>query len=183
MDLRLPHRLSYTEFTNGDLAAKFNRKVAKLNANVVHLCASQGVAPTFLQPRKTVPNLLMLFDPSAADLGRRGPFEVSMQLAKSMEDSIEKDLVIFDSGDDRSLSDSEGWSDSFPSDWENVQRGALLEEYSLHEMTNQQQQSYYQQSSMGGYDSFARSRNNPTTASISGGLVNSVTSFFRGWRK
>lgn len=162
-----------------DLTNKFNRKVAKLNANIVHLCASQGIPPSFLQPRKTIPNLLLLFDPNNADLGRRGPFEVSFQLAKSMEDSIEKDLVIFD--EDRSESDSD-FNDSFPSDWENVQRGALLEEYGLHEMTSQQ--SYCQQSVVNPYDSFARSRmNNANTQSISGGLVSSVTSFFRGWRK
>ncbi len=112
---------------------------------------------------------------------RRGPFEVSFQLAKSMEDSIERDLVIFE--EDRSESDSSDWNDSFPSDWENVQRGALLEEYGLHEMTNQQ--SYCQSSVVNPYqaDSFSRSRINPATASVTGGLVSSVTSFFRGWRK
>ncbi|CAL8080373.1 unnamed protein product [Orchesella dallaii] len=176
LDLRLPHRLSYTEFANGDLATKFNRKVAKLNANIVHLCASQGIAPTFLHPRQTISNLLLLFDPEHADLGRRGPFEVSIQLAKSMEDSIEKDLVIFE--EDRSESDSD-WNDSFPSDWENVQRGAI-EEFSLQEMTNQ---SYCQSVSTYQTDSFARSRNATTASMMTGGLVSSVTSFFRGWRK
>lgn len=108
---------------------------------------------------------------------RRGPFEVSFQLAKSMEDSIEKDLVIFE--EDRSDTDSD-WNDSFPSDWENVQRGAILEEYGLQEMTNQQS---FSQSVLNPYhDSFARSRN-ITTTSVTGGLVSSVTSFFRGWRK
>lgn len=101
---------------------------------------------------------------------------MSTQLAKSMEDSIEKDLIIFE--DDRSESDSE-WNDSFPSDWENVQRGAL-EEYGLYEMSSQQS---YCQSIVSNYqtDSFSRSRNN--TVSMTGGLVSSVTSFFRGWRK
>jgi hypothetical protein len=61
----------FSEFTNGDLnGGKFNRKVAKLNANVIHLCASQGVHPSYLQPRKTLSNLLLLFDPAQADLGR-----------------------------------------------------------------------------------------------------------------
>lgn len=81
-----------SEFRNGDLVnGKFNKKVAKLNANVIHLCSSQGIHlllllfiysfcklffdskgihATSLQPRKTISNLLLLFDPEQADLGR-----------------------------------------------------------------------------------------------------------------
>jgi len=71
LDLRLPHRLSFSEFTNGDLlGSKFTRKVAKLNANIIHLCGSQGIPSSFLEPRRTISNLLLLFDPEISDLGR-----------------------------------------------------------------------------------------------------------------
>jgi beclin 1-associated autophagy-related key regulator len=63
--------LFHSEFTIGDLmGGKFNRKVAKLNANVIHLCASQGIPPNFIQPRRTIPNLLLLFDDALSELGR-----------------------------------------------------------------------------------------------------------------
>lgn len=102
---------------------------------------------------------------------RRGPFEVAIQLAKSMEDSIEKDLVIYD----EDSSDSDECGDYFPSDWETVHRGAVTEEMSqLQCMTRQQS---YMQSTMDS-ESFLRSR---TQAGIASNLVSSVTSFFRGW--
>ncbi|CAG7718466.1 unnamed protein product [Allacma fusca] len=175
LDLRLPHRLSYSEFSVGCLAnRKFNRKVAKLNANIVHLCTSQGVPASYLQPRKTISNLLLLFDSSlvgVCQLGTRGPFEVAIQLARSMEESMEKDLVIYE--EDSSESDNE-YNDYFPSDWETVHRGSITEEMSqLQYMTRQP--SYMQSVDS---DSFIRSR---TSSSIAGNLVSSVTSFFRGW--
>jgi len=62
---------SSSEFSNGDLVGKkFNRKVAKLNANIIHLCSSQNVGPSYLYPRQTLPNLLYIFEPDFADLGR-----------------------------------------------------------------------------------------------------------------
>jgi len=109
---------------------------------------------------------------------RRGPFEVGSQLAKSMEESIEKDLVIYEEDSSESEAD---WSDSnFPSDWENVQRGTITEEMSAQNMTAHNNQSYSQSMSPSSpthyqSESFTRSR-----ASISGGLMSSVISFFKG---
>ncbi|XP_021963931.1 beclin 1-associated autophagy-related key regulator isoform X2 [Folsomia candida] len=176
LDLRLPHRLSYSEFRNGDLVnGKFNKKVAKLNANVIHLCSSQGIHATSLQPRKTISNLLLLFDPEQADLGR-GPFEVASQLAKSMEDSIEKDLVIYEEG---SCDSDTEWNDStFPSDWETINRAAVCEEFSLQEMKAAECASPTLSFTT---DSFYRSSSANSLAGT--GLLSSVTSFFRGWNK
>jgi len=207
----LTFRFFRSEFTNGDLiGGKFHRKVAKLNANIIHLCASQGVLHNHIQPRRTVPNLLLLFDSCFADLGRwvkanfpqnqflsnsecmeqrvnnrkclfffssRGPFEVASQLAKSMEQSIEKDLVIYEEDSSESEAD---WSESnFPSDWENVQRGTITEEMSAESMTAHNNQSYFQSSYQQNSDIFLRSR---STASTGGaGIISSVTSFFKGW--
>jgi hypothetical protein len=95
-----------------------------------------------------------------------------------MEESIEKDLVIFEEDSSESEAD---WSDSnFPSDWENVQRGTITEEMSAQNMTAHNNQSYFQSvapSSLTHYQShsFTRSR-----ASTTGGLVSSVISFFKG---
>lgn len=172
---------------------------------MIHLCSSQGIHATSLQPRKTISNLLLLFDPEQADLGRlvklciktkykplfvqhpviyhffpvcrRGPFEVASQLAKSMEDSIEKDLVIYE---EPGNSDSDpDWNDStFPSDWETINQAAICEEFSLQEMKAAECASPTLSFTSG---SIYRSSSNN---SLSGtGLFSSVTSFFRGWNK
>lgn len=96
-----------------------------------------------------------------------------------MEDSIEKDLVIYEEGSSESDTD---WSEStFPSDWETINRGAISEEFGLQEMTNDQ--SYLQSlSALPSYvgDSMYGSRN---PGNIGGtGLLSSFTSFFR-WNK
>lgn len=171
----------FSEFRNGDLInGKFNKKVAKLNANVIHMCSSQGIHATSLQPRKTIPNLLLLFDDEQADLGRRGPFEVASQLAKSMEDSIEKDLqiVVFNEGD---ASDEE-W---FPSDWETINRGAVEEEFGLgvvEEMKATELPSPIGNTSFMGNSSSSMFRSSSANSLGGGGLLSSVTSLFR-WGK
>lgn len=93
-----------------------------------------------------------------------------------MEESIEKDLVIFEQ--DSSDSENDSSDSNFPSDWENVQRGTISDEVSAENMTYHNQ-SYFLSSSPSSLQSdlFVRSRQN------SGGFVSSVTSFFRGWTK
>jgi len=105
---------------------------------------------------------------------------MSPQLAKSMENSIEKDSVIYE----EESSESEDWSDSyFPSDWENVQRGMISDVQCLQNLHNQSffqnmnpQALSQQQSEM---SSFTRSKSANT---ISGGLLSSFSSFFK-WGK
>jgi len=93
-----------------------------------------------------------------------------------MEQSIEKDLVIYEEDSSESEAD---WSDSnFPSDWENVQRGTITEEMSAENMTAHNNQSYFQSSYQQQSDIFLRSR---STTFGGGGIVSSVTSFFKGW--
>jgi len=94
-----------------------------------------------------------------------------------MEDSIEKDLVIFE--EESPESDSE-WGE-FPSDWETVQRGTISDDFfSAQEMTNQlaAQQSMSPSSIYpGGFMSQSRANSGNST-----GLVSSISSFFR-WGK
>lgn len=49
---------------------QLNRRVARLNANVLHLCFSQNTDLNFLQPSQTLHNILQLLDPKVTDLGR-----------------------------------------------------------------------------------------------------------------
>ncbi|XP_022254297.1 beclin 1-associated autophagy-related key regulator-like [Limulus polyphemus] len=94
---QLPHYQCYSEFCSHELTEKqFAHKVAKLNANVLHLCLSQNVASSLLSPRQTVPNLLLLLDSSISSLGRCGAYEISPQLLVLMEESLEKDLQLIE---------------------------------------------------------------------------------------
>lgn len=49
---------------------QFARRVARLNANVLHLCFSQSVNPYLLRPTATIHNILCLINPELSDLGR-----------------------------------------------------------------------------------------------------------------
>ncbi|XP_064484934.1 beclin 1-associated autophagy-related key regulator-like [Ornithodoros turicata] len=115
LDVGLPHHLCYREFGNGEPSDEaFKHRVAKLNANVIHLCASQGVDPLHLRPRATLRNLLLLLDPETADLGRLEAFELSPELTMSVEENLSRDLTL--SGND---SDSNS-DDAIGEDWESI---------------------------------------------------------------
>lgn len=115
LDVCLPHHLHYREFCSGELSEEaFKHKVAKLNANVIHLCASQGVDPLHLRPKATLRNLLLLLDPATSDLGRAEAFELSPELSVSVEDSLSCDLAL--SADDSDSNSEDGVGE----DWENV---------------------------------------------------------------
>lgn len=69
--LRLPKKLNHLDFIRSDLDAKrFSRKIARLHANVLFLCASQGVAPIHLRHANPLARLSTLLDPNICDLGR-----------------------------------------------------------------------------------------------------------------
>ncbi|XP_076321736.1 beclin 1-associated autophagy-related key regulator-like isoform X2 [Tachypleus tridentatus] len=71
LNQQLPQNLCYSEFCSHELTEEqFAHKVAKLNANVLHLCLSQNVDSNLLSPRRTIPNLILLLDPNVSDLGR-----------------------------------------------------------------------------------------------------------------
>lgn len=132
-------------------------------------------------------NLLLLFDPEQAELGSRGPFEVASQLAKSMEDSIEKDLVIFPSQEETEETSSEA-EDWVPSDWETINRAAVAEEWGVLEMAKAAAESPTANTSyFGQFGSSSIYRSGSANSLGSGGtnhgLLSSVTSFFRGWGK
>lgn len=123
LDIRLPKNLSYSEFCGHELSEQqFFHKVAKLNANILHLCLSQNVDPLILHPKQTILNLLLLLNPETSDLGRCGPIEVNQSLIESMEESLLKDLILIEESDDCKNSDEEN-------EWETVPNLAASEFY------------------------------------------------------
>ncbi|KAK9695638.1 Vacuolar sorting 38 and autophagy-related subunit 14 [Popillia japonica] len=116
LDVKLPYKLLYSDFCSSDMSEQqFNRRVARLNANVLHLCFSQNTDLNLLQPSQTLHNILQLLDPKVTDLGRSGPVEVDAQTAYDLEQQIASDLQTSED------SDSEE-SDTVPYEWEAVPR-------------------------------------------------------------
>ncbi|CAN7983688.1 unnamed protein product [Ixodes hexagonus] len=114
LDVRLPHNLCYSEFGGGELGEEvFRHRVAQLNGNVVHLCASQGVDPSQLRPKATLRNLLLLLNPEMADLGRAEAFEMSPELSLSLEEGLSQDLAL-------SPNDSDSDDDCVGDEWESI---------------------------------------------------------------
>ncbi|XP_022257045.1 beclin 1-associated autophagy-related key regulator-like isoform X3 [Limulus polyphemus] len=123
LNQQLPQNLCYSEFCSHELTEEqFAHKVAKLNANVLHLCLSQNIDSKLLSPRQTIPNLLLLLDPNASDLGRCGVYEISTQLLDSVEKSLEKDLQLTEEH-------TMGTEDAdFAGEWETVSELPAIEE-------------------------------------------------------
>ncbi|XP_050080456.1 beclin 1-associated autophagy-related key regulator [Anopheles maculipalpis] len=84
LDVRLPYRVSYADFCTTTLSeAQFARKVARLNADIVFLCHSQGCRLNDMNPTHTLENLLALL--KSPDLGHCGATDRNSCLSDSME--------------------------------------------------------------------------------------------------
>ncbi|XP_018914794.1 beclin 1-associated autophagy-related key regulator isoform X2 [Bemisia tabaci] len=160
LDVRLPCKLSYSEFCTNELSEqKFTKRVARLNASVLHLCFSQNMKPEVLHPTRTLHNILNFLNAEVCDLGRQGPIEVDKGLANMLEDFLCSRLE--ELTDD--IDESEDDSDHLPYEWENVGH-------------------------IGHVDATVANNNmltGPNTTSMAGGLVSSaaagIASIFRGW--
>lgn len=71
LDIRLPYKMLYSDFCSSDMnKMQFSRRVARLNANILHLCFSQNTNLCSLRPSETLHNILQLLDTENTDLGR-----------------------------------------------------------------------------------------------------------------
>uniref|UniRef100_A0A023GFW1 Putative beclin 1-associated autophagy-related key regulator-like protein n=1 Tax=Amblyomma triste TaxID=251400 RepID=A0A023GFW1_AMBTT len=106
LDVPLPHSLCYSQFGARDESEEdFRNWVARLNSNVLHLCASQGLEPPLLRPRTTLRNLSLLVQHQGNI--RLGPFEMSSDLWASLEESLGPELQPSDPDSD----DNDDWED------------------------------------------------------------------------
>ncbi|XP_058116492.1 beclin 1-associated autophagy-related key regulator [Anopheles ziemanni] len=84
LDVLLPFRVAYSDFCTTALPeAQFTRKVARLNADIVHLCHTQGCRLNDMNPTHTLENVLCLL--KSPDLGLCGPTDRTSCLSDSME--------------------------------------------------------------------------------------------------
>ncbi|XP_023233132.1 beclin 1-associated autophagy-related key regulator-like [Centruroides sculpturatus] len=165
LDIRLPKNLSYSEFCGHELSEQqFFHKVAKLNANVVHLCLSQNVKPDLIHPKETILNLLLLLNPKISDLGRCGPISIDEKLFTSMNGSLLKDLNLIEELDDCKNSDEEN-------EWETVPNVAASEFF------------YPPPTTSYGSSPGTNSQLQPSgTTSFAGGLISAAASVASFWR-
>ena len=95
LDLKLPYVMCFSEFSAETLTEDgLANKIARLNGNVVFMCASQNVDPTLIYSRKTVQNVLNILDRS--DFPRIQGFEPGSTLTSSIEEGLAKHLQLCD---------------------------------------------------------------------------------------
>ncbi|XP_076042702.1 autophagy related protein 14 [Oratosquilla oratoria] len=118
LDVTLPKKICYSEFCLNKLSeAKFNLRVAQLNANVVYLCLSQNVPPHFIRPVQTVANVLALLDTQISDLGRQGAVDIAESIVESLDEMMVQDAE-----------DSDSDEDTLSAEWETVPNIPHLEQ-------------------------------------------------------
>ncbi|KAF2899294.1 hypothetical protein ILUMI_06874 [Ignelater luminosus] len=162
LDVRLPHKMFYSDFCSSCMSEhQFSRRVARLNANILHLCFTQNTNIETLYPLRTLHNILQLLDTNITDLGRQGPIEVDAQIANSLEEQLSNDLQTSEDSDSE-----EG--DALPCEWEAVPHVQCPEVPAGPVVVPTTQMTSTQQAS-----------------SMAGGLVTSaaasLASFWRGW--
>ncbi|XP_050299469.1 beclin 1-associated autophagy-related key regulator [Anthonomus grandis grandis] len=121
LNVRLPFKSNYSDFDSTHLTERqFNRRVARLNANVLYLCITQRIDLGQLSPTGTIRNILQLAENERADLGRQGPIVINDRQARALERSISGNLRCPDDSD---------WDegDSFTLEWEAVPHVQLPE--------------------------------------------------------
>ncbi|XP_058836731.1 beclin 1-associated autophagy-related key regulator [Topomyia yanbarensis] len=181
LDIRLPYKVSYNDFCTTALSeTQFNRKVARLNANILYLCYTQGCRLTELRPTHTLENVQRLLNPSHADLGRLGPMDRNFCLNEQLDAALTQHLG---TGED---SDSDGES-NLQHEWEAVPNNLppSVETDTLH-LTGTAGTGALPYSNTHRYQAHHHynhhPHNNPvTTTSLVTSAVASVTSLWKGW--
>lgn len=86
LDVRLPFKMNYSDFCSSYMnEGSFNRRVARLNANIFFLCYTQRVRLSELNPMHTIENIQILLQLEHSDLGWMGHVEPTNTPTKSVE--------------------------------------------------------------------------------------------------
>lgn len=126
LDVILPAKVEVDIFNRYLLQdAQFSYNVAKLNANVIYLCISQGVDISLIQSQRTLKNLLLLFNLNLCDLGRKPIIELDNcdELAQKIESQLTNDLSLvcedfYDFSKFANEDDNLGEDNASDSEWE-----------------------------------------------------------------
>uniref|UniRef100_A0A182Q0G2 Beclin 1-associated autophagy-related key regulator n=1 Tax=Anopheles farauti TaxID=69004 RepID=A0A182Q0G2_9DIPT len=168
LDVRLPYRVAYADFCTTTLSeAQFARKVARLNADIVFLCHTQGCRLNDMNPTHTLENLLCLL--KSPELGHCGPTDRTSCLSDSMEQLLMQHI-----GED---SDSEDET-TLHQEWEAVPSNlspVTVEPPYLQPMPLEQRRT-----TIGHYHHLAPPPGAATTSLMTSAFA-SVSSFWKGW--
>lgn len=130
LDVILPARIdvdSFNTVNNEHLDdATFSYNVAKLNADIIHLCVSQGIDVSLLQPQCTLKNLMLLFDLNLVDLGRKPIMQLDdedhNERIRKLEEQLAGDLshpdTFYDFSRFAANADDDDEDDVSDSDWD-----------------------------------------------------------------
>lgn len=169
LDVRFPFKIVYSEFCSSMMSEQqLNRRVARLNANILYLCYTQRIKLSNLHPSHTLDNILNLMNTeNNGNLGHVGPVEISdCSLSKNSKIQLIEEL---DYGDETDSEDEY----SFPHEWEDISHNAIVRDNGNDHLVNH-----------------VTNVINPVqmphgTASMAGGLMTSaaasIASIWRGW--
>ncbi|XP_053689583.1 beclin 1-associated autophagy-related key regulator [Sabethes cyaneus] len=184
LDVRLPYKVSYGDFCTTALSeATFNRKVARLNANILYLCYAQGCRLAELHPTHTLENLQRMLNPTQADLGRFGPTDRNLCLNDQIDVLTLNLGVGEDSDSDEESSLHQEW-EAVPSNLPaSVEADALLLVGTATQQPYSNTHRFQQQRPQAQYLNHHRPQVTAatTTTSLMTSAVASVTSFWKGW--
>ncbi|XP_055385150.1 beclin 1-associated autophagy-related key regulator [Condylostylus longicornis] len=155
LNVRLPNKLAYADFTRRLNEQQFTRRVSRLNTNVMYLAYTQRVKLSSANENHTLENLLAIISTDNNNLGHVGPNQVNDAPSINSIDSI---LIGMDTGTESESEDE----NSLRLDWE-----AVSPSFSTTQEVPTQPIHPLQ---------------NPQTTSIMANAANSIASIFRGWR-
>jgi len=127
LSIKLPYKVNYCDFCRIDLPEqKFNIKVARLNANILHLCYTQNVDLKVLDPSRTLENMhRLLVGGMAPELGRRGAVDRN----NCLEDETDRKLALqlHPSGFDIDTDDEGSEESQLAHEWESIPQTNALD--------------------------------------------------------
>lgn len=192
LDVRTPYKISYCDFcTNALSETQFNRKVARLNANILYLCYTQGCRLNEARPTQTLKNVLRLLNPLHSDLGRLGPMDKKFCLNELADSALTQHLGCADDSDSEGkfheLHESKFYCISFVSDELNIRQEWESVPSNLPQSSDSNAMLFVGGGG-GGHIAYGNTyhyhqpqHTQITTTSLMTSAVASVTSFWKGW--
>lgn len=117
LDVRLPHKLNYSEFCGNELSErKFSKRVTWVNMNILHLCLSQGLSLHSDLPMHPLQYILALLQSNRHPAHLVDSSEISAEVADSILEQMCLPCASSSGGYNTSSSEEE----SEGADWENI---------------------------------------------------------------
>ncbi|KAI5741574.1 hypothetical protein M8J76_015026 [Diaphorina citri] len=118
LDVRLPHKLNYSEFCGNELSErKFSKKVSWLNMNILHLCLSQNISLDSDLPMHPLHYILALLRTDKQSTPSR-----HTDMSSEVADSILEQMCLpsISTGGYRDSDSEDEEEESEATDWENI---------------------------------------------------------------